>query len=179
MTIRAAARFVVMLCTALGCPLVVRGQQRPTGFVVPKAIGYVNDFAKVIPDSTRRSIEATLLQLRKRTEGEVVVVTRASLEGLDVSDMARRFGNTWGVGASTGRARQAGAIVLLIPKETSADGRGYCRIELGDGATKFIPDSAASAICVAATPAFRARQYGEALRGIVLALSKRYDEALR
>ncbi|QJR38289.1 DUF4440 domain-containing protein [Gemmatimonas groenlandica] len=157
---------------------VVCGQSRSNGFTVPKAVGSVNDYANVIPDSTRRSLSDSLLQLKNRTEGEVVVVTRATLEGLDASDMARRIGTTWGVGAKSGRAKNAGTIVLLIPKETSTDGRGYCRIELGDGANVFIPDSVAMSICVAATPAFRARKYGEALQGIVLALSKRYDAQL-
>ncbi len=179
MRIRTLSRIAAMLLVASTYPVVAVAQTRAAAFTVPTPVGYVNDYANVIPDSTRRSLSDSLLQLKNRTEGEVVVVTRATLEGLDVSDMARRIGNAWGVGARTGRARQTGTIVLLIPKETSTDGRGYCRIELGDGANAFIPDSVASSICVAATPAFRARRYGEALQGIVLALSKRYDAALR
>ena len=173
-----ATAFVAALVLSVRGVLVVgSANAQGSSFAVPKAVGYVNDYARVIPDSTRRSIEDALLRIRSRTEGEVVVVTRATLEGLDVSDMARRIGNAWGVGARSGRARQAGTIVLLIPKERSADGRGYCRIELGVGASAFIPDSVAASICIAATPAFRARRYGEALQGIVSALSKRYDAA--
>lgn len=179
MRIRVLGRFSAMLLVTLTSASAAFGQSRPNGFIVPKAIGYVNDFANVISETTRRSLADSILQLKKRTEGEVVVVTRPTLEGLDPSDMARRIGIRWGVGARTGRARHAGTIVLVIPKETSTDGRGYCRIELGDGANAFIPDSVASSICVAATPAFRARRYGEALQSIVLALSKRYDAALR
>lgn len=179
MTIPVLARYSAMLLVTLTTASAARGQPRPNGFIVPKAIGYVNDYADVIPETTRRSLADSILQLKNRTDGDVVVVTRPTLEGLDPSDMARRIGNTWGVGANSRRARQVGTIVLVIPKETSTDGRGYCRIELGVGANAFIPDSVAASMCIAATPAFRARRYGEAVQGIVLALAKQYDAALR
>jgi len=98
------------------------------------------------------------------TEGEIAIVTLPDLKGHTVEELARRIGNTWGVGAARGPARQAGAVVLVIPKETSSDGRGYCRIEL------------ATSICVAATPSFRARAYGHALTIILDDLAHRYHE---
>lgn len=149
---------------------------RDTIFALPSAIGHMNDFAQVVPDSTRRFIDSTLQRIRTTTEGEVVVVTLRNLGTNTVESIARRIGIEWGVGAQQGPARHAGTVVLIIPKETSDDGRGHCRIELGVGANQFIADSMATSICQAATPAFRAQNYGEGLRSIVLDLERRYRQ---
>jgi uncharacterized protein len=153
--------------------------QRYSDDALPRAVGHVNDFAGVLPDSTKRMLEGTLRRLRATTQGDVVIVTFADHAGFKVEEIARRIGNEWGIGASSGPARNAGTVVLLIPRETSSDDRGHCRIELGEGATAFISDSVATSICVAATPSFRAGDYGEGLRLIALDLVRRYTERFR
>jgi uncharacterized protein len=145
-----------------------------SSFHVPRRIGQVNDYAGVVPDSTRGMLEEALRQVGAITGGEITLVTLPTLSGADVSTIAKRIANTWGVGASPGAARRAGALVLLVPKETSSDGRGYCRIELSNDASAFIPDSVATTICVASVPAFRERNYGEGLRMIAVELTRRY-----
>lgn len=138
----------------------------------------VTDLAGVVPDSAKRAIEDTLRMVRRVTEGEIVVVTMSTLPGVTPQQMAQRIGNEWGIGARAGRARQAGSVVLVIPKESSADGRGHCRIELGNGATAFIADSVAAAMCEAAVPFFRLRDYPKGLEVIVDELARRYIKAL-
>lgn len=147
-------------------------------FVLPPSAGPVMDLADVVPDSAERELAVALNLIRTLTEGEIAVVTMRALPGGTPQQLAQRIGNEWGVGARTGRARRAGAVVLVIPKETSTDGRGHCRIELGDGATAFIADSAATAMCEAAIPFFRQRDYAKGLKVIVDALGRRYREAL-
>ena len=147
-------------------------------FTLPTHTGMVNDWAGVVPDSAERMLEVTLRLVRTLTEGEIAVVTMSTLPGGTPQQMAQRIGNEWGVGARTGRARQAGAVVLLVPKETSSDGRGHCRIELGTGASAFIADSAATTICESAVPAFRVQDYSKGLSRIVEELARRYVVAL-
>lgn len=147
-------------------------------FVAPTPTGYVNDYAAVVPDSARRALEATLRAIRDVTEGEIVVVTMPDLRAMTSQEVAQRLGNAWGVGARSGRAQYAGAVVLVIPKELSSDGRGHCRLELGTGANAFIADSAAAAMCESAIPFFRARDYAKGIDHMVAELGRRYRSAL-
>ena len=50
--------------------------------------------------------------------------------------MALAIGREWGVGAAAAvgdRARNAGVVVLLVPRETSQDGSGHISIQVGRG----------------------------------------------
>ena len=72
-----------------------------------------------------------------------------------MGDVALRIGREWGVGAKADvgdRARNAGVVVLLVPRETSGDGRGYISIQVGQGAEGFITDGMAGDIRREATP---------------------------
>ena len=148
-------------------------------FVLPAPTTLFTDLAGVIPDATARMLEDSLRMVRRVTAGEIVVVTMKTLPGVSAQQMAQRIGNEWRVGARAGQTRHAGAVVLLIPKESSADGRGHCRIELGNGASAFIPDSAAATMCENAVSFFRVRDYATGLRAIVGELTHRYVEAIR
>src|SRR5688500_8876537 len=109
---------------------------------LPQPVGYVNDFANVIDARARARIEGIRADLREKSGGEIVAVTLPSLDGRDPADVARELGRQWKVGAKRGRpgdrAANAGIVVLLVPKETSTDGRGYIRVETGLGAEGFI-----------------------------------------
>lgn len=150
-----------------------------TEFVLPAPTALFTDLAGVIPDATARMLEDSLRMVRRVTAGEIVVVTMKTLPGVSAQQMSQRIGNEWRIGARGGQTRQAGAVVLLIPKESSADGRGHCRIELGNGASAFIPDSAAATMCENAVSFFRVRAYATGLRAIVGELTRRYVEAIR
>jgi uncharacterized protein len=94
-----------------------------------------------------------------------------------VEETALRIGREWKVGAQAGigdRTRNAGVVVLVVPKETSSDGRGHCRIETGQGAEGFITDATAGAICRDAVPLFQRRDYAGAIERIATVLAQRY-----
>src|SRR6185436_9322617 len=83
----------------------------------------------------------------------------------------------WKVGAARGvgdRARNAGVVVLVIPKETSGDGRGHVAIQTGYGAEGFLTDATTGAIQDEAIPLFRAGDYGGAMELITLRVAQRY-----
>lgn len=155
----------------LALALAIQGPQ------IPAPTGFVNDFANVIPAAEKVRMERLIEAVRAGSGGEIAVVTLRDLEGRDVGDVALRIGREWGVGSRAGigdRARNAGVVVLLVPRETSADGRGYISIQTGQGAEGFITDGTAGDIRREATPALQRGAYGEALTLITARLAQRY-----
>ena len=95
----------------------------------------------------------------------IVVVTLPGLEGAPRNIVAHEIGERWGVGKSgePGEpARLTGTLILVVPKETSDDGRGHVEIALAFGSNTFITASEAGRIRDRAMiPAFRERRYGD------------------
>ena len=143
---------------------------------IPPPRGLVNDFAGVIPAEVAPRIERIAQDVRDKTKAEMAIVTLADLAGREPADVALRIGREWKVGrlADIGdRSRNAGVVILLVPKETSADGQGHCRIETGQGTEGYITDATAGEICREATPYFRERAYGLGLELVTLRVGQR------
>jgi uncharacterized protein len=146
---------------------------------IPPPSGLVNDFAHVLSPSSAARIERMAQDVRDKSKGEIAVVTLPDLGGRAASDVALRIGREWKVGnlAAIGeRSRNAGTVILVVPKETSSDGRGACRVETGQGAEGFITDATAGEICREAIPAFRQRDYGAGLELITQRVAQRYAQ---
>jgi uncharacterized protein len=165
---------VAFLATAwLACvvPRVVQAQ----GGALPQPVGYVNDFANVIPSDSRSRLEALSQQLHAATRGDLVVVTLADLGGRPVEEVSLRLGREWkvgGTGQAGDQARNAGVIILLAIAERQ------CRVEVGQGAEGFVTDATAGALCRAAGERFRTGDYGGGLEGIAYGVADRWAAAL-
>ena len=48
---------------------------------IPQPIGYVNDFAHIIPDANQATMQAIIADVRAKSGGEIVVVTLPDLGG--------------------------------------------------------------------------------------------------
>jgi uncharacterized protein len=143
---------------------------------IPAPRGHVNDFASVLTADEAEQIEGIARYVRARGGGEIAIVTLPDLGGRDPAQVALQIGREWKVGglAEIGeRSRNAGVVILLVPKETSSDGRGYIRIEVGNGAEGFIPDAVAGRIRDEGTQYFPAR-YGAGLTVITARVAQRY-----
>ncbi len=139
--------------------------------------GVVNDFARVIPAADAAAITQLIEAVRAGSRGEIAVVTLTDIGARDVGDVALEIGRAWGVGAKApigDRARNAAVVVLLVPRETSADGHGYISVQVGQGAEGFIPDAVAGDIRREATPLLQRGEYGPALTLITARLAERY-----
>jgi uncharacterized protein len=146
---------------------------------IPPPQGLVNDFAKALPAASVARMERVAQDVRDKSQGEIAIVTLPDLAGRDPSDVALRIGREWKVGnmAAIGdRSRNAGVVILLVPKETSSDGRGYCRVETGQGAEGFITDATSGEICREATPAFQQQDYGSGLELVTLRVAQRFAQ---
>jgi uncharacterized protein len=146
---------------------------------IPPPQGLVNDFAHVLPASSVAHLERVAQDVRDKSKGEIAVVTLPDLAGRDPSEVALRIGREWKVGnmAAIGdRSRNAGVVILLVPKETSRDGRGYCRLETGQGTEGFITDATSGEICREATPEFQQRDYGAGLELVTTRVAQRFAQ---
>ncbi len=122
----------------------------------PQPVGYVNDFANIIPDDVEAALEAKLSAYETKTTNEVVVVTVLSLEGKSVEDYTIELARAWGVGQ---KEKDNGIVILVAPSERKV------RIEVGYGLEGTIPDAIAKRIIEQdMTPKFRA---GDLAAGIV------------
>ena len=123
-------------------------------------MGLVNDFAHVLDQSTIDHLTKIAEDVRTKSRGEMAIVTLPDLAGRDVADVALRIGREWKVGkigAPGDPTRNAGAVILLVPKETASDNRGRCYVATGQGTEGFITDATAGDICREATPYFMQR----------------------
>src|SRR5438132_5519433 len=55
---------------------------------IPKPTGYVNDYAQVIDEASRRNIEQLCQELESKTGAQFAIVTLSSLQGEPVEDYA-------------------------------------------------------------------------------------------
>lgn len=148
---------------------------------LPAPVGYVNDFAEVIPEGAEASIRNVIDEVRAKSGGEIVVVTlRALPEGRSRDEVALEIGRQWRVGAAgtAGDARRnTGSVVLVVPKETSDDGRGHLKIELGDRTSTFITATEAGRIRDGLmVPSFREGDYASGVLAGVVALAQLYAD---
>lgn len=137
----------------------------------------VVDEAGVLDPSVVDRLNRLAFEVRAKTGGEMAIVTMRDLGGRDVADVALRIGRAWGVGGSAGvgdRTRNAGVVILVVPKETASDGTGRVRIETGRGVEGFVTDGVAGDIQRAAIPFFQQRDYGGAILLMATALADRY-----
>jgi len=166
---------LVLFCLVFtsAAPGVLGAQPGP----LPAPVGYVNDFANVLPPETEARLDDLARRLNASTRGDLVIVTLPDLNGRPVEEVSLRLGREWKIGSDVAigdQARNAGVVILIVPKETSSEGRGSCRIETGQGAEGFITDATAGAICRAAIPSFQRQDYAGAIEGIALDVADRY-----
>ena len=164
---------VIAVMAALSASSPVFSQQP----AIPAPTGLVNDFARVLDAGASARMERIAEDVRAKSRGEIAIVTLPDLEGRDVAEVALRIGREWKVGKlgdPGDPTRNAGAVILLVPKETARDGRGRCYIATGQGTEGFITDATAGTICREATPAFMAQDYSTGLELVTLRTAERF-----
>ncbi len=126
-------------------------------FKIPKPVGYVNDFANVISADQKAQLNSIILELKQKTQAEIVVVTLNSLDGYPIEDVSLEIGRQWKVGQ---KGKDNGVIILVAPNDKKM------RIETGYGTEGVIPDSKAGRIRdTYMIPYFKTGNYG---KGILL-----------
>lgn len=126
----------------------------------------VVDAAGVLPAASVDHINRIAFDVHQKSGGEMAVVTLPDIGLHAPVDVALAIGRAWKVGSNAAvgqRSRNAGVVILLVPKETSTSGRGECFVTTGQGTEGFITDSRAASFCREAVPYFQQREYGPAM----------------
>ncbi len=165
---------VTLAVLFLGTSLAAAAQQPLT---IPPPTGVVNDFAHVLDPATIERMTRVAEDVRNKSRGEIAVVTLPDIGQRAPADVALQIGRQWKVGKIGNPGdptRNAGAVILLVPKETSSTGHGQCFIATGQGTEGFITDATAGEICREATPAFAAKDYSTGLELVTLRTAQRF-----
>lgn len=73
----------------------------------------VYDYANVLSSTEKAQLEQKLIRYSDSTTTQIVVITIESLKGEDVSLLATKWGQTWGVG---GTAQDDNGVIVLLAK---------------------------------------------------------------
>jgi uncharacterized protein len=168
-----SASIVLALLTAMPNPA---SSQQP---VIPPPTGLVNDFAHVLSQGAADRMTRIAEDVRAKSRGEMAIVTLPDLAGRDVSDVALRIGREWKVGKIGNPGdptRNAGAVILVVPKETASDNRGRCWVATGQGTEGFITDATAGEICREAVPGFMDKDYSSAMLLVTRRVAERFAQ---
>lgn len=98
----------------------------------PTADFFVNDFANVISESDRRTMQNQGEKLYKACKAQVVVATVSTLGGSDLETYSLKMAREWGIGD---KESNSGVLLLLAVSERKV------RIEVGYGLEGALPDS--------------------------------------
>ena len=126
--------------------------------------GYLTDAAGVVDPASATAIEETASRLRGATGAELAVVTLPSLGGRAPGEVALAVLRAWGVGAKAeigDRARNAGAVLLLVPRSSSQRGEIY--LSVGLGLEGILTDAVAGRMTDLMVPELREARYGPGL----------------
>ena len=160
------------LLLQLAVATVASAQNQLSRLFPPRPTGYVTDVAGVIDAASATAITDKIQRLRDATGAEIAVVTLTDIGDYAPSDVALEIGRAWGVGAKADvgdERRNAGVVVLLVPKGQDRPGRFF--IATGRGVEGIVTDAGAGRIRDLIRPQLSAGDYGPGLRTGVDALA--------
>ena len=141
--------------------------QSPVDSLFPaRPAGYLTDVAGVVDAASAATIDSIASRLRSVTGAEFAVVTLPTIGDRAASDVALAIGRAWGVGreAQIGDAkRNAGLVILLVPRREGDPNSGHIFISTGQGLEGIVTDAAAGGVRDAMVPELSAGAYGPGL----------------
>ncbi|MFB0526174.1 MAG: YgcG family protein [bacterium] len=121
----------------------------------PQPVGYVNDFANLLPSSDVSRLTGLITELERKTTSEIAIVTLESIPEGDIESYAVDLFESWGIGK---KGEDNGLLILV------SVGERLVRIEVGYGLEGIITDGmAGEVIRQKIAPSFGKGQFGEGL----------------
>jgi uncharacterized protein len=157
----------------------IQAPSPPRGYGT-NAAEIVVDSAHVLPFESVDRINNIAFDVKTKSGGEIAVLTLPDIGLRPAVDVAVAVAREWGVGANRAigdSTRNAGVLILLVPKETNSSGRGACFITTGQGSEGFITDADAGQFCREAIPYFQQREYGPALEFLTARVAAEFARA--
>jgi len=103
----------------------------------PEPVGYVNDFAHIIPSSDIARLTGLITELERKTTSEIAIVTLESVPEGDIEGYAVDLFEAWGIGK---KGEDNGLLILVSVSEH------LIRIEVGYGLEGIITDGLAGQV---------------------------------
>jgi uncharacterized protein len=119
---------------------------QPTGLeqlFPPRPAGHVTDVAGALDPAAIRRLEALGERLKNATGAELAIVILPTIGDRAAVDVAVAIGRAWGVGdaAAVGdQRRNAGLIILLVPRRDNDQNSGQIFIASGQGLEGIVTD---------------------------------------
>jgi len=130
----------------------------------PDPIGYVNDYANVIPASYEQQMTTICQELKQKTGAEIAVVTMPTIGDEDYRDYANRLFEAWGIGE---RGKDNGVLIFNTIKERRL------WVEVGYGLEGALPDARVGRILDRYVfPQLKQGDYGKAHLTAVIAIAQ-------
>lgn len=139
---------------------------RPTGFVT--------DAAGALDPGAVGRLEALAQRLKQATGAELAVVVLPTIGDRAAVDVAVAIGRAWGVGAAAavGDARRnAGLVILLVPRREDDSNSGQIFIATGQGLEGIVTDLQAGRVRDLMRPYFSRGEYAAGLETGIGALA--------
>jgi uncharacterized protein len=136
--------------------------------------GYVTDVPGALDAASVQRITDLAERLRAATGAELAVVVLPSIGDRAAVDVAVAIGRAWGVGAKAAigeQRRNAGLVILLVPKREDDPSSGQVFIASGNGLEGIVTDLQAGRVRDLMRPFFQRGEYGAGLEAGVRALA--------
>jgi uncharacterized protein len=168
-----AILLVAALQTAPQRVMAQRGDEL-TRLFPARPTGYVTDVPGVLDAGSVQRISDLAERLRGATGAELAVVVLPTIGDRAAVDVAVAIGRAWGVGAKAELGdprRNAGLVILLVPRREEDPNSGHIFIASGQGLEGIVTDLQAGRVRDLMTPYFRRGEYGAGLAEGVRALA--------
>ena len=136
--------------------------------------GYVTDVPGALDPPSVQRINDLAERLRGATGAELAVVVLPTIGDRAAVDVAVAIGRAWGVGAKAAigeQRRNAGLVILLVPKREDDPNSGQVFIATGNGLEGAVTDLQAGRVRDLMRPFFQRGEYGAGLEAGVRALA--------
>jgi uncharacterized protein len=163
---RGKATALGLVLQLLLTPALVQAQAGIDSLFPSRPTGYVTDAAGAVDATSAAAIDSIAERLRAATGAELAVVTLPTIGEYAAVDVAVAIGRAWGVGraAEIGDPRRnAGLVLLLVPRREGDPNSGQVFIATGQGLEGIVTDAAAGRVRDLMLPEFRMQQYGAGL----------------
>ena len=166
----------ILLVAALqgNAPLPAQSTPELSQLFPARPTGYVTDVAGALDAGAVQRLSTTAERLRSATGAELAIVVLPTIGDRAAVDVAVAIGRAWGVGARAAvgdQRRNAGLVLLLVPRREGDPNSGQVFIATGNGLEGFVTDLQAGRVRDLMRPFFQRGEYAAGLEAGTRALA--------
>jgi uncharacterized protein len=163
---KAILLLVVLQGAAPAVALPQQGDTAVSSLFPARPTGYLTDVAGALDGGSSQRISELLGRLRGATGAEIAIAVLPTIGDRAAVDVAVAIGRVWGVGARAAvgdQRRNAGLVILLVPRRAGDPNSGQVFLATGNGLEGIVTDLQAGRVRDLMRPYFQRGAYGEGL----------------